>query len=316
MLKKKPTKKPEEHDFTALDQAVSELSKQTEALLGKTGEKASKPMLPKKRSIPHTKGKSFDIIHDPKHKTALKASLKTAVVSHHKSESLVEETVPLLPDHATKSFNESESTEKVATSSTENTNPAPTIQGHSQGLAIHGQEESMTAEATLEEPADDATHEPSVSHSAITFTEDKTTELESEPPQTAPEESEATPELSAEPETVDTKEVAPESEAEPKDTAIPKSDSKASEEPVEPPAYNSGELFANNLVKESKPHGYKPDENQQKPTVFDTNEYHPELHDWSKLEHGSGLRWLILLLLLVIAGALGYFVVSGQTVPF
>jgi hypothetical protein len=308
MLKKKSAKKPEEHDFTALDEAVSELSKQTEALLGKTSEQPAKPSLPKKRSIPHTKGKSFDIIHDPKHRTALKASLKTAVVPHHKSVPIAEEPVPLLPDHATKSFNESESAQEVSIPSKEAAHATPIIQGHRQKLALHHQEEIATTEATPEELSGSQS-EPATSHSAITFTEEETTEAEPEVPQSEPE---VSPEVSTEP--VDTKEVSSEPELEPEDEAEP--GSKATEEPVEPPAYNSGELFANNLVKESKPHGYAPDENQQKPTVFDTTQYHLELHDWSKLERSNGVRWLTLLLLLVIAGALGYFVVSGQTLPF
>ena len=115
MLKKKSVKSPAEQDFKELDSAVSELSKQTEALLGsfESEAKQEKPKMPKKHATVSRRGKSFDIIHDPKQNTKLPATLKTAVsdskinvpvaaiVSTHKEDSLQ----PLIASDVARSTN-------------------------------------------------------------------------------------------------------------------------------------------------------------------------------------------------------------------
>lgn len=313
MLKKKPTKKPEKHDFTALDEAVSELSKQTEALLGSAEPKPAKPKLPKKRSIPHTKGKSFDIIHDPSKKRPLKSSLKTAVAVQHKLITVTdnEELDHMLPEHATTSSSEvtavEESAQKAPEEVSEPAAESPVIHGHNKGLVVQDSEETVVAEEAVKVlPKEDS--KAAASHSAITFEDDSGVEAEPEKAEEVPKPQNSQVESKQE---VTTEASTDNSKDEPKDN-----DETEQEKPAELPAYNSGELFANNLVKESKPRGYKPDENQQKPTVFDTNEYHVELHDWSKLENHSGARWVLLALLILVAGGLGYFVISGQSFPF
>ena len=81
MLNKKKITKPTKHDEAALSAAMKELSKQTEALLGSSEPKKAppvkKPQLPKKQSLQKSRGKSFDIISQPKHPRKLKATLKT-----------------------------------------------------------------------------------------------------------------------------------------------------------------------------------------------------------------------------------------------
>ena len=269
MLKKKPVKKPAEKDFTALDAAVSELTKQTEALLGKAEEKPSKPTLPKKRSIPHKKGKSFDIIHNPKSKTKLHASLKTAKVTAH-STSLIEpkDEPTLLPDHAGKSFNELDS------AVSEPTDEKPIQIKHHEGSLVPLHEEPEQSAKNAETPSEDETIETaSISHTSLSF-EEKEVEPEDSTTEQVTEKN-TKPEKEEKQQNADEKEESAEEEK-----AVEKISDDAPAEPApDLPAYNSGELFANNLVKERKQNGYKPLEDQQKPTVFDTNEYHPELHE-------------------------------------
>ncbi|MDQ5969785.1 MAG: hypothetical protein QG593_302, partial [Patescibacteria group bacterium] len=74
--------------------------------------------------------------------------------------------------------------------------------------------------------------------------------------------------------------------------------------------------ITNNMNDMSKESGYKTPDSQQKPTVFDTNEYHVELHDWSKLEYKSNTLWYLLGLLFAIFAAGIFFIVSGFSVPF
>lgn len=303
MLKKKPIKKPTEHDFSAVDAAVSELSKQTEALLGKAEPAPkSKPTLPKKRSRPSARGKSFDIIA-PQSKKTTQATLKTvkpiAVLN-----SKIIETQSLLPDHATKSYNELDTPEIESGSA----NSAPAIiQHHAERIQAETELSNKPDTASEVEPKFDASttqkENTEVSHTSLSF-EGSSKEDEIQTP-TEPEvevstglQKKETPEALASEEKAEAEVPLTEKELE------------------EPPAYNSGELFANNLVKDSQPKGYKPAENQQKPTVFDTNEYHPELHDWSKLEHKGWGRWLILVAVLCVLGGAIYFIFSGQSLPF
>ena len=91
---------------------------------------------------------------------------------------------------------------------------------------------------------------------------------------------------------------------------------KEDDKQEEPTVYRSGELYANNLVKAKKPKGYQPLASQQKPTVFDTNEYHVDLHDWSKLDHSANSKWILFVLVAVLLGAFVYLIVLKQPVPF
>lgn len=332
MLKKKAVQLPEEPDFSSLDAAVSELSKQTAALLGNNGEKikvASKPTLPKKRNHLANKGKSFDIIHNAKKKTTTQAKLKAATPAQ--SITAKAEEHALLPDHASISFNEKpESSQEGAKVEPE---PAkkkghkatpPVISQHHTKLSSAVAGKSITLEANNakntealeapEAPVDPLKEETlSVSHTSLNFEQNSTEPVkkESQPTDTKPEISDNA--LSKN----DDGNVRPEPVKEAEFIASNSSSTKnkVTKEETESSALGSGELHANNLLSATQKKGYEPNENQQRPTVFDTNEYHPELHDWSKLGKNQSSLWLVLLILFVFAGVLAYFFIAGVPVP-
>lgn len=353
MLKKKKTTKPTKHDEAALSSAMQELVKQTEALLGSaedtsfpkkkaTTKKANgtkkttakKPTLPKKRHVPHTKGKSFDIIAHSGKQKKLPATLKTVSVQ------TPVDTQHRIADHATKED------KRVAVT------PATIV--HQKGrLQVGGGSDAGAQNNTIEQKETSPPSE-SIARTGIHFAETDTdsnteaevvtqtpedTTIETDAP-TSDEEIEATDKADKLLSTVDEndqdlsflddvddaadepKEAA--SDAAKKPTLDSVSDTKSSSEDEEdtlgvasePTAYNSGELYANNLVKAKQPKGYTPLASQQKPTVFDTTQYHAELHDWSKLDHSPSGKWLILFLLVVVLGAFVYLFVLGQPLPF
>lgn len=308
MLQKNPPTDPDHIDFSSLDNAVSELSQQTAAILGENGEKVTvkKPTLPKKQSSLAQKGRSFDIIHHPK-QTQLQSSLKS--VTSKEAITAKSEEHPLLPDHAGLGFNEKpnlntkESAEESAgvgaTPSTEEdkeTAKAPLsnsiISQHQGGSLSTGSPEEEAEPAATDKPEEP---KPAVSHTSSVF----------EPLKDSKTEPAEKPSVRAENSSPD--EVLPEVKSDP----VVSGNESTEVAKDEPSAEGSGELFANNLLSETKKKGYQPHESQQKPTVFDTNEYHPELHDWSKLGHSKSPVWIILALLLVVAGGLAYMFISG-----
>ena len=50
--------------------------------------------------------------------------------------------------------------------------------------------------------------------------------------------------------------------------------------------------------------------------IYDTDEYHPTLHDWSKLSKQNHTPLYILLLLVVILGAVLYIIYADISIPF
>ncbi len=363
-----------EHDFTSIDAAVSELTKQTDALLGDPQEKIEevpKPTLPKMNSKPSMRGTSFDIIQDPNRTTKLKSTLKTPAPLDVKAlEEELEET-PRLPDHATKSFNELVTPERieknvesdilktleasepdikaiVETDSEATVQPPAVIQHHEGNFSAYGS--GPMGEQEVATPLD----APSEKKKKIHLTPDsdklgdENVKVKTDPSDELSEEDEViTPEVSISsegavssassilPETKvvsDTKNTDSEPADEPeipKETDEEEKVTEKTEEiekpektpdpeektPVEDTSYNSGELFANNLVKDTQPKGFEAEE-KEAPAVFDTTEYHPELHDWSQLESSSGLKWFVIAVLLIIVAAGAWFVLSGQELPF
>ncbi len=75
------------------------------------------------------------------------------------------------------------------------------------------------------------------------------------------------------------------------------------EESSDEAADQIGELYANNLVQSSNPAGYTPHKTQPDLAVFDAEDYHAQLHDWSRLAHRSSWQYVALfgLLLLVLS---------------
>lgn len=316
ILKKKKTVAPKKQDSVALDSAMNELAKQTEALLGSFKEepKEAKPRLPKKTTRPVHRGKSFDIIHNPAQKTKVNSTLKA---SHPKKTKLVvvDEEELLLPEHATKSFNElpGADPEPVATKVTKpKKESAPKISNHESGkLAVAPV--SIETPLKAEEDAVSETEEvkppsESTSHSSIVF-EDTETDVESVS-------EEVKPELEQPEEAVPDNKPSEAGTSEQKEENEDSAEESSEPEPEDDKGYSSGELFANNLVKETKPKGYKPAKESEVPAVFDTEEYHLELHDWSKLEHKSSGKIIVLLSLLVIAAGVAAYILSGRPLPF
>jgi len=269
LAKKSPKKKTgAETDFSSLDAAVSELSKQTEALLG-DGVKA-RPNVRAPR--PHTGARSFDVIN-PRHQSTVRSSLKTATRPAVK---------PSQPNVAT--------TDASAHASKSHVDVVGHEPGKLQSAILQKGTELIEEFPNRAQVADTK----SVAHESFVFTQ----EANAEPAQKTDEETQAVNE-----------------------TAVPSVDQAqaadlTTNQTAEPSSEESGELFDNNLVKSKPPKGYAPNVNQQKPTVFDTNEYHPELHDWSKLERDASLKWFVAALVLVVVAAAAYLLVSGVTIPF
>jgi hypothetical protein len=317
--KKKKHSAPSEDDFKLLDNSVSELSEQTNALLTHFGEKNSddskavKPTMPQQVSGKKTPGRSFDIIQGS-HAVMNKRAKKTVI------EDVPSDAVELLPEHAGKSFNEvtpEETPKKETVSSTEASVEKPeevddskkvaqaVLVGHPAGsLRFDSTEEE--GPVTLHDDADSDTNKQDTdTHSVVekvdTAASSETKDLDGTS-ETAPDDKKS--EVSSEsPKPVEKPEE--EGGAETADQGEQKEISTA-----------TVEVFASNLGGSKSPKSYEPPEGQQQPTVFDTNEYHPELHDWSKLDHGHGGKWYVLALLIAIAAALAYFIFSGQKLPF
>lgn len=319
--RKKKSILPSGDDYKTLDSSVDDLSKQTGELLSHFGEPkvkevkfkenlAVKPVNLKRR--PGKKGKSFDIIAAPTKKSVVKK--RPAAIEANQDEEL-------LPEHAGKSFNEpgyeemapkeSNSTEVITVNSDDkNIEEAPieissAITSRPPG-SLHFQEADSESENTTnlvdekEEPTSEDENET-----------DKKLEPSSQTviaPLTNDEKAKNGEEVDSETDLTNS----PEAKNEEADEATtPDQETILSEQDP-----SSGELYVNNLVKSTDKKGYVAPEGQQKPTVFDTNEYHPELHDWSKLENKNGVKGYILALALVVAGALAYFILSGIEIPF
>ncbi len=313
LLKKKKSSQPAQPDALSIDAAMDELSKQTEALLSDFGEQAKvpKPALPKKSAKFAPKGKSFDVFHDPRKKTQLKSTLKASEPTSPEEgtgAAIELPETPLLEEHATDSYNEIGISDQKPEDSEQPAVDSPAvIVGHEAKLTVATDNQSgsiMPGEtaASLEAQEDVAVELVAPisleSQEPLSFNEEPA-EGESQVAEDEPVK-EPVVEVSED----DQAQVAPEAETD----APP----KAAADDI----YVSGELHANNLVKNVKPKGYQALEDTGAPAVFDTEEYHPELHDWSKLEHKNGPKWILLVLLVIVAGGLGYFVISGQKFPF
>lgn len=306
MFKHKKQSKLEDDHFTALDAAVSELSKQTDALLSGFGTESNratttneKPTFTKKKNVLHTKGKSFDIIHDPKRRAHLKATLKSAAPV---TRLIPVETELLLPGQASKSYNElSEPSEKNVVVPVETSK----IQLNENRLDTR---EPVVSGVDSEPVITSTSPSKAVSHTTLSFSEPEQSESTdnkstTQEPKVSKDPIQPVAELSQEEVVTDSEKKIKAEEA--KETEVEKLDEQ-----------NTGTLYPNNLVKDTEPKGYEAPETEGKPAIFDTETYHPELHDWSKLDHSNSKKWILLVLLLVVAGSGAYFILSGQKLPF
>lgn len=338
--KKKNQRAPSDDDFKKLDKSVSELSEQTSALLTHFGEKNvetaknTKSTSSNRNSIKRQPGRSFDIIQGSR-----KGSQKEK--KNRSTPTIIDEGIELLPEHAGKSFNEVEPTHdndiktvetvndkaELKTSSSESiedstsANPAIVI-GHAVGSLRVNESEDESAEDTktigkevsVQPKVDAQTEENEKKDIAEDDNDEQMIEADSE--SDAKKATAWLDDTSKEDAPVDLKESGGQPQT---DDQSEKEESIEVDKPkTEAPETKSdtGEVFASNLVSNEPPKGYEQPEGQQQPSVFDTNEYHPELHDWSKLDHSHSGKWYVLALLIAIAAALAYFVFSGQKLPF
>ena len=322
LTKKKPTKSKEQ-DEAELDSAMKELVKQTEALLGSSDDekenpvKKTKPAVekiikktlvsPKKKIIPHTKGKNFDIVSRPQKSKKIAATLKTAVAVKGAdaklllAESVASNSVKKDIQHSSVSsakivhqkgnlhVQETASDDDKASYSTLAPQSAP-----SQNVARTGIVFSQPDD--IDEPGS----------KTVSFFDESDDDIENTHSDVADKASGAIESKTTNKQKIDV-------------TENDSKDSKLSEKSTEsdrPASQDSGELYANNLISDKKPRGYVPLESQEKPTVFDTTQYHVELHDWSKLDKSFTGKWLILGLLLILLVSAIYLFVFKQPLPF
>lgn len=316
---------PAKEDFSVLDSAVSELAKQTEALLGKTGEKLSKPVLPKKRPKQNSKAKSFDIIHNPDPSKRSEALLKAP----HPGQKLLE----------------ADDTGSIATVDSKKTGTKKASEVDSTvGVSTHTPGAlKFTAEKTIEPLVDDnGANKPGVksSNAEPVIKEDlKDSEVKDEPitklDDVEADSSNKTSDSSAVTNSIEYDESNPvtkqdkedevkvvelsadtvESSADDSkmDGVVSLAEQGESDSSEKSDSSQKVQLFSDNLDKSKSESN---DEDGPQPEIFDTDEYHPTLHDWSKLEHHSSVPKVTLLVLLVILAAGVYIVVSGVKLPF
>lgn len=300
--KKKKHSAPSEDDFKLLDTSVSELSEQTNALLTHFGEKkpenskTTKPIMPKQSTSKKTPGRSFDIIQGSNVVNAKRAK-KTVTID------APTDAVELLPEHAGKSFNEvspEEAPKKDTVSITETvtvkSEEVEDYKKEAQEVVVGHPAGSLRFDSTEEEP--------------VTLHD----EVDSDSTQQGADTNPVVEKVKVDTDSTDSKSEGTNESPQPDKKSEEDETTGDLEKKESIPA--TGEVFASNLVSNELPKGYEAPEGQQQPTVFDTNEYHPELHDWSKLDRGHGGKWYILALLIAIAAALAYFIFSGQKLPF
>jgi len=297
--RRKKSELPDDKDLEVLESSVNQLSQQTSALLSHFGEGKQKKLGTEKNTKNTKKintskkqvAKSFDIITSPGKSTKLKAKLKTAETTHK---------VELLPEHATDSYNEKPSSDSAVAAVDQKTqsrnkdiDQLPSIQSN-----------HTTGSLNMNMPTEQESIELDIVTSEKTGTNnDNLDKLEAQK-KTSTEVVRAEQTLIFEENKADGDKTPEET----KEVVAQSSDTSKNE------SFNdTTSSITNNIQPEA---GYKAPDSQQKPTVFDTNEYHVELHDWSKLEYKSNTLWYLLGLLFVIFAASIFFVISGFSVPF
>lgn len=298
-----------------LDAAMNELAKQTDALLAETKPKQSeKPKLPKKKSVskkvvPHRNGQHLDIVG---------STMKSGAS-------------PKIEAHATKSYNEKD-TPKQEPQPTEKASAAgaPQIIRPHEGRTRAGSE-PVTPEEKTEEPnqtdkeVDDAakkTDKPhKTEHMKVEADESESVVAVHSKPKVAPEQAAETEPKSGQ-EAPKNEEPKPELKPD-KDNAKDQPKAEPAPKQTESEGVDSNQGPAKTVLKmdedEDTDDGIvkmeddsKPEDGREKPTMYDTTEYQAELHDWSKLSKNSHWSFIILVLLLALAGGLMYLYFTGN----
>lgn len=308
---KKPAKK---NDEALLESAVGDLAKQTEALLGKSGEKISKPVLPKKQNKPSTKRtgkKSFDIIH-PNEATSSGAILKSPhpgqkLIEAHEDDEATDAPVPKVE----KSSSASSAPAIVNTHNPGSLNvmSKKSVAPIKRGVAAVQAEQEDESEAEQIVPVKRKAAEEKSADDPEAVEETKREET----PKSAKTKGEKEDEPVAFSSMPDKAKVTEADDSD--DDQVLEADTESISDDTKPSdtvseATKSIQLQSDNLDDDEESDEPKPVD------VYDTDEYHPTLHDWSKLSKQSHTPLYILLLLMVILGAVLYIVYADISIPF
>lgn len=313
---------PAKEDFSALDSAVSDLARETEALLGKTGEKMSRPVLPKKKPDANSRAKSFDIIHNPDTNKRSEAILKAP----HPGQKLLEAEEAGAKQLADKI--EADTKDPEVDSVAEVSVHSPGALKFNEGKTIEptSNDKSSKAEVKSNNPEEKDKIEPKETEDSEESKTVKTPESKvnkskatstDEPDPLIETDSKVDQEVDSKDDAVklESKVIDLKPEDDKMDGIISLAEQGDTDEPAKTDSSQKVQLFSDNLGESKSDDGEENDGDQ--PEIFDTDEYHPTLHDWSKLEHHSGWPPVLLLLLLVVAFAgVVYAVVSGMQLPF
>lgn len=314
---KKPAKKDDE---LMLETAVGDLAKQTEALLGKSGEKIAKPVLPKKQSKPSTKHagkKSFDIIH-PNEATSSASVLKAP----HPGQKLLEADdgqSEAVEPKVEKSSSASSAPTIVSTHNPGSLNvmSKKSVEPIKRGVAaVQAEQEDdsedeqivpVTRTVKAKAPAQNA--DSNSGDDTLPEQKDDTSKNDDEPAADKAIELDSSPvnDIDRTPDKADAPSTDPDEELN-LDSIDGPDDSKPSDAVNE--ATKSIQLQSDNLNDGDESDEPKPVD------IYDTDEYHPTLHDWSKLSKQNHTPLYILLLLTVVLGAVLYIVYADISIPF
>lgn len=334
-------------EFAELDSSVSELARQTEALLGKSGEKMSKPVLPKKstemkRAPGHTSARSFDIIH-----SSDKKSNKAVLKASHPGQTVLDAPEEkLLPAEAADKSDDSPLI--VSTKPKTKVLSADIVTNHIPGaLKLDAVPKGAEAvELSLEEdavkkPGDAPQSDPKEVVSKVTtvlppdeipkgiddgdVAETDTTEKvdlgsASDAGLSTEVVDQKTDDAEKVPEATDATDAKPELDEDTEDEQ-PKAEALSSDPLTKEKTDVSQnvQIYSDNLEGDDSAKKGEDDtteDGDDKVDIFDTEEYHSTLHDWSKLEHHNRAPVIILLLLCVVFALGVYAVVSGVKLPF
>lgn len=324
---KKPTSSQDEH--MALDAAMNELAKQTDELLKKTKPaKPAKPKLPAKKTassaekktkvIPHTKGAHLDIMnHTP--------SSVRKNVSSAPAQKLLEETTEDDAPAAIKSEDIPKIPE-VKSASVANATIKPSIIKSHVGKQIEPPSSSPAKAVDSEPEHESASEESAAAKSTDGAASAEHIKVDDKEKAEKISVSHPSPQASK-PESKEHSSVA-DSEEEP----IPKIEKTTMQtkravtpevtEPDSKPASAEDEPKVDN--EEDSEYDEADDDDgivkikdkEEKKTSYDIAEYQAQLHDWSKLSSNSHWSFVILVLLLAVAGGLMYLYFTNQLPTF
>ena len=323
MTQKKKSSELVENEHMALEEAMSELSRQTDALLTQTKtEKKSKPKLPTKKLaneqpeenpkparkvIPHRKGAHLDIVgHGSVKINVTNANSTLKDIPDHE----------LLPEHAGLSKNEKPSDITSSVSDPKSDESKEDVKSPSLPAAVirpHvGQKINMNVSAEGDEPTK-LIEKPDSQEEKIEKSEEKDEKPKSETTK------QAAPANKPKAEKVEGSKAPGPVEEEVKAKNEPElSEKEEDSEPKSEVKKSEPEVTVSDVDAKPEDDGIikLTEDQKEKPTVFDTAQYHVELHDWSKLSHSSHWSVFILLLLVALAGGLAYLYFTNQIPQF